>query len=110
MLPKHIRSKNNRSTKTSEKQRKVCQEIIKRERRTKGIIVRIRQDMINNGNHFSDNGNGSIDFPAGQYWAMLLWSIDWNVQNHEAKSNPIRNVREINSPSLLREFNLHVGA
>ena len=43
------------------------QEIIKRVRRTKGIIGRIRQDMINNETHFSDNSNGSMGFPTGQY-------------------------------------------
>jgi len=72
--------------KTSETQRKARHEVIKRARRTKGIIGRIRQYMINNESHFSDNGNGSMGFPTGQYWTMLLcsllWSIDWNVQDH----------------------------
>jgi hypothetical protein len=40
--------------------------------------------MINNESHFSDNGNGSMGFSTGQYWAMLLWSIDWNVQTMNA--------------------------
>jgi hypothetical protein len=63
--------------------------------------------MINNESHFSDNGNGSMGFSTGQYSAMLLWSIDWNVQTMNAKSakrhrkgNPIGgNVRKINSPN-----------
>ena len=60
------KEQNSRSTKASETQRKARHEVIKRARRTKGIISRIRQDMINNESHFSDNSNGSMDFPTGQ--------------------------------------------
>jgi hypothetical protein len=72
--------------------------------------------MINNENHFSDNDNGSMGFSTGQYWAMLLWSIDWNVQTMNAsitnwRGCPENQFAEFTKPvSELISRQSHVGA
>jgi hypothetical protein len=102
------KEQNNRSTKISETQRKARHEVIKRARRTKGIIGRIRQDMINNESHFSDNGNGSMASPLVSIWQCCCGALTGmfkimnafiKVRKAETKGNPMGNVRKINSPN-----------